>query len=66
MRAKVWRPSKPSAHPISAEPRTSYLHYQFDKQRSGAVGIDNLNNNKYWNNHLYPGRTLLAELKWTH
>jgi len=39
------------------------LHYQFDKQRSGAVGIDNLNNNKYWNNHLYPGRTLLAELK---
>ena len=42
------------------------LHYQFDKQWSGAVGIDNLNNYKYWNFHLYPGRTLLAELKWTH
>ena len=42
------------------------MHYQFDKQRSGAVGIDNLNNYKYWNFHLYPGRTLLAELKWTH
>ncbi|MEY3519264.1 MAG: hypothetical protein RLZ89_2124 [Pseudomonadota bacterium] len=42
------------------------MHYQFDKQWSGAVGIDNLNNYKYWNFHLYPGRTLLAELKWTH
>ena len=42
------------------------LHYQFDRQWSGAVGIDNLNNYKYWNFHLYPGRTLLAELKWTH
>ena len=42
------------------------LHYQFDKQWSGAVGIDNLNNCEYWNYHLYPGRTLLAELKWTH
>jgi iron complex outermembrane receptor protein len=42
------------------------MHYQFDKQWSGAVGIDNLNNDKYWNFHLYPGRTLLAELKWTH
>jgi iron complex outermembrane receptor protein len=42
------------------------MHYRFDKQWSGAVGIDNLNNYKYWNFHLYPGRTLLAELNWTH
>ena len=42
------------------------MHYRFDKQWSGAVGIDNLNNYEYWNFHLYPGRTLLAELKWTH
>jgi iron complex outermembrane receptor protein len=42
------------------------MFYRFDKQWSGAVGIDNLNNNKYWNFHLYPGRTLLAEVKWTH
>jgi len=28
------------------------------------LGIDNLNNYKYWNFHPYPQRTYLAELKY--
>jgi iron complex outermembrane receptor protein len=39
------------------------VRYQFDKQWSGAFGIDNLNNYKYWNFHPYPQRTYSAELK---
>jgi iron complex outermembrane receptor protein len=37
--------------------------YRINKQWSGAVGIDNLNNYKYWNFHPYPQRTWVAELK---
>lgn len=37
--------------------------YQVDKNRSLAFGIDNLNNDKYWNFHPYPQRTFVAELK---
>jgi iron complex outermembrane receptor protein len=37
--------------------------YRFNKQWSGAVGIDNLNNYKYWNFHPYPQRSFVAELK---
>ncbi len=39
------------------------LRYQVSKQWVAAVGIDNLNNYKYWNFHPYPQRTLVAELK---
>ena len=39
------------------------LLYRFTKQWSGALGIDNLNNYKYWNFHPYPQRTYSAELK---
>jgi iron complex outermembrane receptor protein len=42
------------------------LLYKMDRQWTASVGIDNLNNYKYWNYHLYPGRTLLAEVKWNH
>ncbi len=38
--------------------------YQFTKQLSAAVGIDNLNNYQYWNFHPYPQRTFSAELQW--
>jgi iron complex outermembrane receptor protein len=39
------------------------VRYRFDKQWSGAIGIDNLNNYKYWAFHPYPQRTFVAELK---
>jgi iron complex outermembrane receptor protein len=38
--------------------------YRIDRQWTAAVGIDNLNNYKYWNFHPYPQRTWVAELKW--
>lgn len=37
--------------------------YQLNKQVSMAVGIDNLNNYRYWNFHPYPQRTFITELK---
>jgi iron complex outermembrane recepter protein len=37
--------------------------YQFSKQGSFAFGIDNVNNYKYWNFHLYPNRSYSAQLK---
>ncbi len=37
--------------------------YKVNKQWSAAVGIDNLNNYRYWNFHQYPHRTLMAELR---
>jgi iron complex outermembrane recepter protein len=39
------------------------LRYRFNRQWSGAVGIDNLNNDRYWNFHPYPQRSYSAELK---
>jgi iron complex outermembrane receptor protein len=39
------------------------IRYRIDRQWSMAVGIDNLNNNKYWAFHPYPQRTYVAELK---
>lgn len=39
------------------------VRYRIDKQWSAALGIDNLNNNKYWAFHPYPQRTYVAELK---
>ncbi|MGD9841645.1 MAG: TonB-dependent receptor [Steroidobacteraceae bacterium] len=40
------------------------VRYQFAKQWSVAVGVDNLNNYQYWNFHPYPQRSYTAELKW--
>ena len=40
------------------------MRFQASPQLSMAVGIDNLNNNVYWNFHPYPQRTILAELKY--
>jgi outer membrane receptor protein involved in Fe transport len=37
--------------------------YRIAKQWSAAVGIDNLNNARYWALHPYTQRTLVAELK---
>ncbi len=37
--------------------------YRFDKQWSAAFGIDNLNNDHYWNFHPYPQRSYTLELK---
>jgi iron complex outermembrane receptor protein len=37
--------------------------YRISQQWSLALGIDNLNNYKYWNFHPYPQRTYVAELK---
>jgi iron complex outermembrane receptor protein len=39
------------------------LTYKIARQWTAAVGIDNLNNYKYWNFHPYPQRTWVAELK---
>ena len=39
------------------------VRFKLDKQWSAALGIDNLNNDKYWAFHPYTQRTLVAELK---
>ena len=39
------------------------LHYRINRQWSGALGVDNLNNASYWAFHPYPGRTAVAELR---
>jgi iron complex outermembrane receptor protein len=39
------------------------LLWKIDRQWSAAFGIDNLNNDKYWNFHNYPQRSYSAELK---
>ncbi len=39
------------------------VRYKFDKQLSGSIGVDNLNNEKYWAFHPYTKRTVLAEAK---
>ncbi len=39
------------------------VRYQLNKQVNLALGIDNLNNYKYWNYHQYPQRTLMTEIK---
>lgn len=41
------------------------LRYQHSKQLSGSLGIDNLNDEKYWAFHPYTQRMWVAELKWT-
>ena len=40
------------------------VRYKVDKQWTVAAGIDNLNNYKYWNYHMYPMRTFFGELKY--
>ncbi len=37
--------------------------WRLSQQWTAAFGIDNLNNDKYWNFHPYPQRSYLAELK---
>jgi iron complex outermembrane recepter protein len=39
------------------------VRHRLDKNWTASVGIDNLNNYRYWNFHPYPGRTVLADLK---
>lgn len=38
------------------------VRYRIDRQWSAALGIDNLNNDRYWNFHPYPQRSYSAEL----
>jgi iron complex outermembrane receptor protein len=38
--------------------------YRIARHWEAALGIDNLNNYRYWNFHPYPQRTWVAELKW--
>jgi iron complex outermembrane receptor protein len=38
--------------------------YKYDAQTTVALGVDNLNNDKYWNFHPYPQRTVHAEIKY--
>lgn len=35
-----------------------------DRHWTVAAGVDNLNNHKYWNYHIYPMRTFFGELKY--
>jgi iron complex outermembrane receptor protein len=39
------------------------LHYKVNQHWSAAFGIDNLNNDKFWNFHPYPQRSYNAELR---
>ncbi|MBC3872114.1 TonB-dependent receptor [Undibacterium flavidum] len=39
------------------------VRYKIDKQWSTAIGVDNLNNKKYWAFHPYTQRSVVAELK---
>jgi iron complex outermembrane receptor protein len=39
------------------------VHYKVNKQWSASVGVDNLNNRKYFWFHPFPQRTLLADVK---
>ena len=39
------------------------VRYQINRQWSAAFGIDNLNNDQYWNFHPYPQRTYTAQLR---
>ena len=39
------------------------VRYQFHKQWSTALGVENLNNRKYFLFHPFPQRTVIAELK---
>jgi iron complex outermembrane recepter protein len=39
------------------------VRWQITRQWSAAFGIDNLNNDQYWNFHPYPQRSYSAELK---
>ena len=39
------------------------LRYQIHKQVSASLGIENLNNHKYFLFHPFPQRTVVAELK---
>jgi iron complex outermembrane receptor protein len=38
-------------------------HWRFQKHLTAAIGIDNVNNDKYWNFHPYPQRSYVLELK---
>lgn len=39
------------------------VQYRIDRQWRASIGIDNLNNEKYWAFHPYPQRTVHAELR---
>ena len=39
------------------------VQYRVDRQWQASLGIDNLNNDKYWAFHPYPQRTVHAELR---
>ena len=40
------------------------VRYQIARQWSASLGIDNLNNKKYWAFHPYTQRSVVGELKW--
>jgi iron complex outermembrane receptor protein len=39
------------------------IRYKVNKTWSAALGVDNLNNEVYWNFHPYPARTWVAEMR---
>ncbi|MFG6459545.1 TonB-dependent receptor [Roseateles sp. BYS96W] len=39
------------------------VRWKIDRQWTAAFGVDNLNNDRYWNFHNYPQRSYSAELK---
>ena len=39
------------------------LAWRIDRHWSASLGVDNLNNAAYWNFHPYPGRTVLANVR---
>lgn len=42
------------------------IHYKANKQWSASLGVDNLNNRKYFWFHPFPQRTLLADVKFSY
>ncbi len=41
------------------------IHCQFDEHRGASLGVDNLNNRKYFLYHPFPERTFYLGLKYT-
>lgn len=41
-------------------------NYNFDQHWSAALGVDNLNNSRYFLFHPFPQRTVFGELKYSY
>jgi iron complex outermembrane receptor protein len=60
--------SDPNGHAYQGASRfltgDARIRYQFASNWTAAVGVENINNDKYWNFHPYPQRSYVAELQY--